>query len=75
MALVYRQVQYEYDHMKLKEPDLKKQDGLTKELAKFDSLKPAPLPVAMTVHDVGPAGAADARFPRKSPVPRSSRAS
>ena len=54
IALVYRQVQYEYDHMKLKDPDLKKQDELVKELAKYDSLKPAPLPVAMTVRDVGP---------------------
>ena len=40
--------------MKLKEPDLKKQDELLKELAKYDSFKPAPLPVAMTVRDVGP---------------------
>ncbi len=54
VALVYRQVQNEYDHMKLKEPDLKKQDGLMKELAKYNSLKPAPLPVAMMVQDVGP---------------------
>ncbi len=53
VGLVFRQVQYEHDHMKLKDPDLKQQTELQKELAQFDSLKPAPLPVAMTIKDVG----------------------
>ena len=39
-ALAYRQVQYEFDHLKLKDPEKKQYEGLVKELAKFDALKP-----------------------------------
>src|SRR5262249_44140002 len=41
-------------HLKLKEPEQKKLDELTKELAKYDALKPVPFPVAQTMQDVGP---------------------
>jgi hypothetical protein len=53
MNLVQRQIDFEYERMKLKDEDKKKVDELTKELAKFDKLKPAPLPVSLTVIDAG----------------------
>lgn len=54
MNLVQRQIDFEYDRVKLKDEDQKKVDELTKELAKFDDLKPAPFPVSLTVSDAGP---------------------
>ncbi|HWY88363.1 MAG TPA: DUF1553 domain-containing protein, partial [Gemmataceae bacterium] len=53
-ALAYRQVQYEFDNLKLKDADQKKLDALKKELAKYDLFKPSPLPTAPTIMDVGP---------------------
>jgi len=53
-ALAHRQVQYEWDRLKLKEPEQKTHEQLVKGLAKWDNLKPAPLPPAMTVRDIGP---------------------
>jgi hypothetical protein len=67
-ALAYRQVQYEFDHPKLKDADKKKHDELLGELAKFDHLKPAPLAVALTVRDVGPE-APPTRVPKKTAGP------
>ncbi|NQV28822.1 MAG: DUF1549 domain-containing protein [Rhodopirellula sp.] len=57
MNLVQRQIDFEYERMKLKEDDQKKVDELTKELATFDHLKPAPFPVSLTVTDAGPSPA------------------
>jgi hypothetical protein len=54
MNLVQRQIDFEYDRVKLKEEDQKKVDAFTEELKKFDDLKPAPLPVSLTVTDAGP---------------------
>ncbi len=54
MNLVQRQIDFEYDRMKLKEEDQHKVDTLTAELKKFDDLKPSPLPVSLTVTDAGP---------------------
>ncbi len=54
--LAYRQVHYEYDRLsgKIKGTDKEKIEALRKELAQFDKEKPAPLPAAPTVSDVGP---------------------
>ena len=54
MNLVQRQIDFEYDRMKLKDEDQKKVDALNEELKKFDRLKPAPFPVSLTVTDAGP---------------------
>jgi hypothetical protein len=54
MNLVQRQIDFEYERMKLNEDDQKKLDELVKELAMFDHLKPTPLPVSLTVTDAGP---------------------
>lgn len=62
MNLVQRQIDFEYDRMKLKDEDQKKVDELSKELAGFDHLKPAPFPVSMTVTDAGP-------IPAATPIP------
>ena len=51
MDLVQRQIDFEYERMKLKEEDQKKVDELKKQLAEFDDLKPQTLPVTMTVTD------------------------
>lgn len=51
MDLMNRQIYLEVDKPKLKDDDKKRFDELTAELAKFDSLKPGTLPVAMTVSD------------------------
>ncbi len=51
MDLVQRQIDFEYERMKLKDEDQQKVDELTKQLAEFDHLKPAPLPSTLTVTD------------------------
>lgn len=51
MDLMNRQIYLEVDKPKLKDDDKKRVDELTAELAKFDTLKPGALPVAMTVSD------------------------
>ncbi|MBI1313295.1 DUF1549 domain-containing protein [bacterium] len=51
MDLVQRQIDFEYERMKLKEDDQKKVDELKKQLAEFDNLKPEPLPATLTVTD------------------------
>jgi Protein of unknown function (DUF1549)/Protein of unknown function (DUF1553)/Planctomycete cytochrome C len=53
--LAYRQVDVESDRIEtaLKGADKDRAAALRKQLAQFDSLKPAPLPVALTVADVG----------------------
>ncbi|MHC4878806.1 MAG: DUF1549 domain-containing protein [Planctomycetota bacterium] len=53
MDLVQRQIDFEYERMKLKDDDQKKVDELKKQLAEFDELKPQPLPVTQTVTDAG----------------------
>jgi hypothetical protein len=54
--LAYRQVTYEFDKLdgKFKGAGKEKLDGLKKELAQFDDLKPKPLPTALLVSDIGP---------------------
>src|SRR5207248_9665908 len=52
--LAYRQVLDEQEKPKLKGDDKKRWDALAKQLAAFDGMKPAPLPDAFTVTDVGP---------------------
>ncbi len=54
MNLVQRQIDFEYDRMKLEEEDQHKVDTLTEKLKTFDDLKPSALPVAFTVTDAGP---------------------
>ncbi len=56
-ALAYRQVQYEFDHLeaKIKGPDKAKLAALKRQLAELEADRPAPLPVGLTVTDVGPA--------------------
>jgi Protein of unknown function (DUF1549)/Protein of unknown function (DUF1553)/Planctomycete cytochrome C len=53
--IAYRQVDYEYERLdtKLKGDDKETVIKLRKELSAFDSLKPEPLPIAMTIEDVG----------------------
>lgn len=51
MDLVDRQIFFEYSRAKPSADDQKKIDALKKQLAEFDSLKPKPLPVALTVTD------------------------
>jgi hypothetical protein len=54
--LAYRQVTYEYDRLDraLKGEDKERVLALNRQLAQFDRLKPAPLPVAFAVTDAGP---------------------
>ena len=54
--MAYRQVTYEFERLdgKFKGTEKATLDNLRKELAKFDSLKPAPLPTTLLVSDVGP---------------------
>jgi len=54
--LAYRQVTYEFDHLRtrFKGAEKEKLVSLEKKLAAFDSIKPAPLPHALVVTDVGP---------------------
>lgn len=51
MDLVDRQIFFEYSRAKPSEADQKKLDELNRQLAEFDSLKPKPLPVSLTVSD------------------------
>jgi Protein of unknown function (DUF1549)/Protein of unknown function (DUF1553)/Planctomycete cytochrome C/Concanavalin A-like lectin/glucanases superfamily len=53
--LAYRQVTYEHDRLErnLKGADKERAIALRKELAAFDAIKPAPLPVAFSATDVG----------------------
>lgn len=53
--LAYRQVQYEHEQIgaKLKDATKKSWEELRAELKKFDEFKPAPLPLANTVIEVG----------------------
>ena len=53
MDLMERQIYLETEKPKLKEEDSKRVEELQKELAKFDDIKPAPLPVSLTVTDAG----------------------
>lgn len=64
--LAYRQVDYEFGRLasKMKAEDKEKAAALRKKLAEFDKSKPAPLPVAYTVSDVG-RDAAQVKIPRK----------
>jgi hypothetical protein len=57
MDLVERQVYFEYSQIKLKPDQQKRHDELQKQLAGFDSIKPKPLPVGLTVTDTGGAPA------------------
>jgi hypothetical protein len=54
--LAYRQIDYELDHIERRANAEQKEKliALRKELTKFDNLKPAPLPLASTVTDIGP---------------------
>ncbi|MDB6071751.1 MAG: Planctomycete cytochrome [Verrucomicrobiales bacterium] len=54
--LAWKQVLYEWDHVdsRIKGPDKEKLTSLRKELSAFDALKPAPLPTALTISDIGP---------------------
>ena len=75
--LAWRQVTYEYDRLdsKIKGADKEKIVALRKELGKFDTLKPAPLPTTMAAQDMSAAapevrisqrddaGAVEAGFP------------
>lgn len=51
--LVNRQIEFEEERAQYKDADRQKLEALRKQLAEFDSLKPAPLPPAMTVSDTG----------------------
>jgi hypothetical protein len=62
MDLVDRQIFFEYSRVKPSAEDSKKLDALKSQLAEFDSLKPAPLPVALTVTDA-------TRTPAKTYIP------
>ena len=54
--LAYRQVDYEYGRFqKIIKARTRKNLSLLKKLAQFDEFKPAPLPRALLVTDVGPA--------------------
>jgi hypothetical protein len=55
-ALAWRQIDYELDRLDRRVNGAQKDKliGLKKELAKFDNLKPAPLPHSYTVTDIGP---------------------
>jgi hypothetical protein len=54
--LAYRQVAYEHDRLlpQLKPADKERHGSLVRALSEYDGLKPPPLPVALTVRDVGP---------------------
>ena len=64
--LAYRQVAYEHDRLErlLKGADKERYLALKRELAKSDSLKPSPLPIALAATDVGPT-AAPVTIPKK----------
>src|SRR5438105_9125714 len=54
--LAWRQVEHEYDHLEKEIKGAEKETllALRRELAKFDALKPAPLPVAFAATEIGP---------------------
>lgn len=56
VKLAWRQVEYNYEKLDrlLKPADKEKVLDLRRQLAKFDQLKPAPLPVAQQARDIGP---------------------
>jgi hypothetical protein len=64
--LAYRQVYYEFDRLdrNLKGADKERVLAIRRELAAFDALKPAPLPVALAATDAGPK-AAPVTIPKK----------
>ncbi len=66
--LAYRQVTYEHYRMKVTGADKEKHVALLKKLASFDEFKPAPLPQALLVTDVG-ASAPPLFIPKKPPTP------
>jgi mono/diheme cytochrome c family protein len=66
--LAFRQVTYEHYRMKVTGPDKEKHVALLKKLASFDEFKPAPLPQALLVTDVG-AAAPPVFVPKKAPTP------
>ncbi|TVP95006.1 MAG: DUF1549 domain-containing protein [Planctomycetaceae bacterium] len=68
--LVERQVEFEYERLdaKLKPEDKERVLELRRQLAEFDKIKPAPAPIAQTVHDVGPE-APETRMPKRSKEP------
>lgn len=53
MNLVQRQIDFEYSRLKLNDEHTKKLKELEEQLAKFNHLKPTPLPVSFTVTDTG----------------------
>jgi len=55
-ALAHRQVAYEHERLvaQLKPDDKERHGTLQRALSEYDALKPAPLPVALTVREVGP---------------------
>ena len=68
--LAYRQVTYELERLdgKFKGAEKEEMDTLRKDLAKFDSLKPKPLPTTLLVSDIGPAAPLNAIPKRGSQV-------
>jgi len=68
--LVQRQVDFEFERLdgKFKGDDKETVLALRRELAKFDAKKPKPLPVALTVRDVGPQ-APQTLIPKRSKEP------
>jgi mono/diheme cytochrome c family protein len=66
--LAFRQVTYEHYRMKVTGADKEKHVALLKQLASFDEFKPAPLPQALLVTDVG-ATAPPVFIPKKAPTP------
>lgn len=57
MDLVDRQVDFEYSRIAFKDDEKAKLDELNAQLKTFDELKPAPLPVGLTVTDAAPVAA------------------
>lgn len=69
-ALALRQVDYEYGRLdnRIKGDEKEKLLKLRRQLAEFEKLKPAPLPVAFAVSDIGPT-APPVLIPKKERVP------
>lgn len=68
--LLQRQVEFEYERLdaKFSPEDKETVLALRREIAAHDALKPAPLPVAQTVRDVGPL-APDTIMPKRGKTP------
>ena len=66
--LAFRQVTYEHYRMKVAGADKEKHVALLKKLTSFDEFKPAPLPQALLVTDVG-ASASPLFIPKKAQTP------